>query len=145
MRNYQQTKNNPYHLPHDIYMQVKYILLGYDRLKREKLDVLFNTPSPSDGMPHGSVTSNPTADKAEKLSYIDSRITGIDLAIQQVYASMHNDVSIHFDVLKAFWSYDYYNYMHERKDENDEGPSKTTWNRFKSCLSYLVAKNLKLF
>ena len=50
-----------------------------------------------------------------------------------------------FDPIKAYWSYNYFNYAHVRGAESDMGPSRRTWNRYKSRLSYRIAKNLNLF
>jgi len=35
MRNYQRKRNNPYRLPHNVYMQTLYIIRDRDRLQRE--------------------------------------------------------------------------------------------------------------
>ncbi len=36
MRNYQRQKNNPYKLPHNLYMRMLYLIRDYDRIKDTK-------------------------------------------------------------------------------------------------------------
>ena len=58
-------------LPADVYYRVVNIAQSYyillNRLKHMESSVMYRTPH-SDGQPHGSQISNPTADKAEKIS-----------------------------------------------------------------------------
>lgn len=35
MRNYQRQKNNPYKLPHNLYMRMLYLVRDYDRIKEQ--------------------------------------------------------------------------------------------------------------
>ena len=144
-RNYQTQKNNPYYIPHNIYMQVQYKLKDYDRLMKEKLDILYAPPKPPDGMPKGNGTSSTVEDKAVKRDAIDRELAAIDQGAVMMIASYANAVYDDFNPIKAYWSYNYYNYMHIRKHENDHGPSRRKWNYFKSILTGIVAKNLKLF
>ena len=39
MRNYQRTRNNPYILPHHLYMRTLYIIRDYERLKQKSEDI----------------------------------------------------------------------------------------------------------
>ena len=66
MRNYQQKKNNPYKLPHNLYMRMLYLVRDYERIRSEREDILNASPAP-DGTPH-SGTGNPTEQKAIKLA-----------------------------------------------------------------------------
>ena len=145
MRDYQAKKNNPYYLPHDVYMQVKNRLMGYNRLRREKMDIIHGSPLPQDGMPRSTDLSNPTQRKVIKLEYIEATIRAIDEAAEYMYSKLKGKVYDEFEPIRAYWSYDYFNYEFVRKEENDEGPSRRTWNRFKSMFSYYIAKNLNIF
>ena len=144
-REYQITKNNPYYIPNDLYMQVKYKIKGYDRLKKDYLDTLYSSPPPPNGMPRSNAISNPTEQRAIKLAYLEDELRAVDQSIIELRGKYSGKTDEFFDVLKAYWSYDYYNYAHIRTNKDDDGPSRRTWNYFKSLLSYLIAKKLNLF
>ena len=40
MRNYQAKNNNPYRLPHNLYMRMLYLIKDYERLKEERKEIL---------------------------------------------------------------------------------------------------------
>ena len=143
MRNYQ--LKGECELPHNIYMQVQYIIKDYDRLKREKLNILCGSSPPSDGMPRSSDVGNPTEQKALRLASIENELRAIDQACAEMRGITSERTMEAFDPIKAYWSYNYFNYMHIRRGDADMGPSRRTWNRFKSRLSYRIAKNLNLF
>jgi len=83
-RNYQRTKNNPYLLPHKLYMRVLYIIKDYDRLKDEYRAIVdFSLPELA-GMPGSSETANPTEDKAIKAAAISDELHAIEQALMMV-------------------------------------------------------------
>ena len=61
MRNYQRQKNNPYKLPHNLYMRMLYLVRDYERIRSEREDILAASPAP-DGIPHSGTGKN-TADR----------------------------------------------------------------------------------
>ena len=65
-------------------MQVIYAIRGYDRLKRERGDILAGNRSADDGMPKSPTPGDPVAEKATKLAAISSKIDAIDRAIARV-------------------------------------------------------------
>ena len=140
-RNYQRKKSEP--LPQAIYMQIRYIIKDYDRLKHERLIALYGSPAPPDGMPRGTGVSNPTEDKAIRLALIDEQLKAIEQSEIEMLGRLSNRVYDEFNVIQAYWNYDYFNYMHIRKDDLDIGPSRRTWNRFKDVFSKEIAKRLK--
>ncbi|HCT63878.1 MAG TPA: hypothetical protein DIC60_01130 [Lachnospiraceae bacterium] len=144
MRNYQRKKNRE-PLPHAVYMQVRYKIIDYDRLKRERLCILHGSAAPPDGMPRGNKTSNPTEQKAIKLAYIDKELEAIEQSAIEIMGIMSNKVHDEFNSIKAYWSYDYFNYMHIRRSDTDNGPSRRTWNYFKDEFSKKIAERLKIF
>lgn len=79
MRNYQPKKNNPYLLPHNLYMRTLYLVKDYDRLKKEYHDIIDETP-PRDGQPRGTDISDPTAQKAIKLELIFEQLKSVEQA-----------------------------------------------------------------
>lgn len=145
-RNYQLKKNNDYYMPHDLYMRVQYIIKGYDRLKREYINIAHSYPSPSlSGMPRGTMVGNPTLDKVTKLESISGELHTIEQSIVEMRGLYSNRVQEDIDIIKAYWSYDYFNYIHTRNGLEDIGPSRRTWNYFKVLLSQKIAQKLKLF
>lgn len=78
MRNYQRIKNNPYKLPHNIYMQVLYTIRDYDRLREERKDILLSVPDSA------SPEGDPTANRALQLAKVNERLEAIDRAIREI-------------------------------------------------------------
>lgn len=129
----------------DVYYQVKGILMGYDRLKKEKLDLLYGAQYVISGMPHGSAVGDPTASRAEKLAAVNERLKGIDQAAVLMRGERGDRVYESFDPIKAYWSYDYFNCQHLRTKESPNGPCRRTWNNYKDRFSEAIAQNLKIF
>lgn len=132
-------------VPKDVYEQVKAILRGYDRLKRDRLDLIYGSGRKGDGMPRGSDPGNPTEQRAIKLAYINGRLEAVDQASVLLRGWLGNKVEYDFDPIKAFWNYNYYNYKHVRAKGKDDGPSSRSWIRYKHRFAAAVALNLKLF
>lgn len=82
MRNYQRQKNNPYKLPHNLYMRMLYLVRDYERIKSERADILHSSPSP-DGIPH-SGTGNPTENKGIKLAMLDNECDAVESALATI-------------------------------------------------------------
>ena len=127
MRNYQRNKSSKYYVPHNIYMQIQYKIKDYDRLKRDRVNA------------YGD------AEQKVKLSYIENELKAIDQACIEIRGIYSDRTQEDFDPIKAYWSYDYFNYIFKRKSDDDEGPSYRTWNRYKINLSKAIANNLKIF
>lgn len=144
MRNYQRKKTGEMYLPHNVYMQVQYKIKDYDRLKKERLDVLYGYGNKVDGMPRGNRIGRPTEESAIRLAYIDDQLAAIDQSAVEMRGRFSKRVYEDFDPIKAYWSYDYFNYIHIRNKESDEGPSRSTWNRFKCVFSSMIAQKLKI-
>ena len=79
MRNYQRQKNNPYKLPHNLYMRMLYLVRDYERIRSEREDILAASPVP-DGIPH-SGTGNPTESKGIKLAELADNCKAVEAAI----------------------------------------------------------------
>lgn len=82
MRNYQRQKNNPYKLPHNLYMRMLYLVRDYERIRSEREDILKGSPAP-DGIPHSGI-GNPTEQKAIKLAMLDRECEAVAKAIGKV-------------------------------------------------------------
>lgn len=68
MRDYQRQKNNKYILPRAQYHRTLWLIRDYYRLKDEVEYIAEAGPEPGDGMPKGNQTSDPTAQKAIRIS-----------------------------------------------------------------------------
>ncbi|MEG2429217.1 MAG: hypothetical protein RSA99_02425 [Oscillospiraceae bacterium] len=142
MRTYKRKNTD---IPTDVYTAMKSILSGYDRLKAQKIAVEQRGNPPPNGMPRGNDISNPTQDKALILSSINEKLYAIDqtyIEMQGAYSAKTYD---EFNPIKAFWSYDYFNYMHKRKNCDDIGPTYRTWGNFKYRFAKSMAKKLRFY
>lgn len=142
MRTYKRKNTD---IPSDVYMTMKSILSGYDRLKARKTAIEQGSNPPFNGMPNGNITSNPTEEKALMLAGINEKLYAIDQTYIEMQGMYSHKTYEDFSPIKAFWSYDYFNYMHKRKNEDDNGPSYRTWNNFKHCFAKIMARQLKFF
>lgn len=127
MREYQNKKNNPYLLPHCLYMRTLYIIRDYDRLKAETEQIIHESPLPSDGQPtahnfNGSSTEN----KALRLAEIDAEIAAIETALSKlpVFYQLPIKNNILYDI------------------RYPAGASSRTFKRYKQMFVFLVAKKL---
>lgn len=145
MRNYQCKKNNPYYMPHDIYMQALYKIKGYRNLVRRREKILYGSPSPPDGMPRGNGSSNPTEQKALVLAVINADLEAIEQTIIELQGKYSKTCTgEEFDAFEAFMDYGVFCYF--RSDpQRDECPHRSTWNRYRSEFAYLVMKKLNFF
>lgn len=133
-------------LPHNVYMQVVYIIRDYHRMLNERNNIMFSS-SYGDGQPRGNDTSDTTANKAIKLSALSNRIDGIDSAIHDVNAEYSNRIKREdvdsFDCLDAFNDYGGFCYMLYDPKEGRQ-PCVRTWKYFRQTLAFKIAKNLNL-
>ena len=81
-RNYQPEKNNPYWLPHNVYMRVLYIIRDYPRMKSEQNAVIYTSPAEYNGAKneHG----DPTANKAVKIAMMSKETDAVDFAYHEL-------------------------------------------------------------
>ncbi len=129
----------------DVYYQVKGILMSYDRLKKDRLDILYGTQYVISGMPHGSGAGDPTSQKAAKLAAISETLHAIDQAAVLMRGERGDRVYEEFDPIKAYWNYDYFNCQHKRTKDSPNGPCRRTWNNYKDRLSEVIAEKMKIF
>ena len=136
---------NKYWLPHNIYKMLTYMVRSYYELLERREEILNSSPKPADGMPRGSGVSDPTADKATRLAVVDSQIH----AISQVMCEMRNKyyntcTGEPFEPLEAFNYYSVFCY-YRSKPNKDEAPSRSTWYRYRSEFTYLLAAKLNFY
>ena len=82
VREYQKKKNNPYHLPHELYMQVLYLVRDYARVKAARDDILHGTPQRS-GPPIAG-HSSPTENKALRLYALGNECDAVEKALASI-------------------------------------------------------------
>ena len=89
-RNYQPSKNNPYWLPHDLYMRVLYIARGYPRMKSAQNDIIITSPDVYKGAKteHG----DPTANKAVKITMMSRETDAVDYALGKIPQEYRNAI-----------------------------------------------------
>lgn len=126
MRNYQRKKNNPYLLPHNLYMRMLYLVRDYERIRSEREDILNGSP-PVDGIPHVGV-GNPTEQKAIKLAMLGRECEAVEKAIETIPKEYRKGV------LRSI---------------NDKEPypitaGEATYRRYKYKLTYMTAKFLQI-
>lgn len=83
MGEYQRKRNNPYHLPHNLYMRVLYIIRDYDRLRSERQEIIHASPV-ADGMPHGNLQSSITENKAIRLANLNEDCEAVERALLRI-------------------------------------------------------------
>lgn len=127
------------------YYRVKGMLMDYDRMRRDRLDLLYGAQYSISGMPHGAGDGKPTEQKALKLAAIETELAAIEQAAVLMRGERGHLVGEGFDPIKAYWSYDYFNCQHQRIAGSWNGPCRKTWNNFKDRFSAAIAQNLKLF
>lgn len=83
MREYQRKRNNPYRLPHNLYMRALYMIRDYDRIKADRQDVFFASPA-SDGQPRGNSITSTTENKAVRLARLSEECEAVERALNHI-------------------------------------------------------------
>ncbi len=111
-----QPRNCP--LPHNVYMQVLYLIRDFDRMKAEYDTAVDESPSPPDGMPRGSGTSDPTGNKAVRLEELGRKIRAIEAGLnvipEEYRKSIWNNIVHRIPYDTRYTSYKVYRY-HRKK------------------------------
>ncbi len=126
MRDYQRKKNNPYRLPHNLYMRVLYLVRDYERLQAIRREILLESPSP-DGTPHSGIGS-PTEGKALRMYAIGQECDAVERALAAVPAEYRRGILA--------------NICRRAPYPSDAGSE--TYGRWRRKFLYQVAKNLHL-
>lgn len=122
MRNYQRKRNNPYMLPHNVYMQAYYLVRDYDRLRALERDIIYSTPSES--LHIQNAPGDSTAYKVCAMESVSERIRAIENAIADIPEEYQKGV------------------MLNTKDgvQCPLYASESTWRRYRARLLFFVAK-----
>lgn len=109
-------------------MQIIYIIRDYDRLKASQDDLILESPPPPDGMPRGSGTGDPTANKASKIEKVHDEVKAIEKAMNGIPVEYLQPI---LDNIKEGTRFpDYANYK--------------TWKNYKRILIRKVGENLDM-
>lgn len=121
MRNFIPKRNNLYKLPHNVYMQMLYLLKDYSRIKKELLK-----------------------DNKNKHIFrlINTSIFETILEMKEEYKK-RNVTYGELEPYKAFFEYGYFSYMFARKT-SELGASKSSWNLYRSKFAYKLAEKLRI-
>lgn len=139
-------KSEQEYLPHNVYMQVVYIIKDYHRMLKERDNILHGTGQ-RDNQPQSPVNGDPTGSRAVRLASLKNRVEGIDRAIYDTNAKYNEKIKRTdiggFDALEAFEDYGYFCYMlHD--SVKDKQPANITWKRFRAAFAYKIAENLHI-
>ena len=116
MRNYQRKKDNPYKLPHNVYMQTLYMVKDYNRLKKESNELRFLEEDPFEQM----------AEESElRLRRIDLQLQAVDQALLQIPEEYRRGV---WDNIVEAAPYPYI-------------ADSSTWSRWRQRFLYYIAKH----
>ena len=110
-------------LPADVYYRVVNIAQSYyillDRLKEMETSVIYRAPN-RDGQPHGSQVSNPTADKAVKISErqeeCERKIKAVERALNVLGPRYREFIKLHYFEHRKIEDIDLPMSPQERKD-----------------------------
>lgn len=142
MTEYQPKRDNPYRLPHYIYMQVRYKLLAYDELRQQYEDILHSSPPPSDGMPRGAGAGDQTARRAERLEVISKDLEAIDQAAVRIRGDYSDRLDEVADPIKAYRSCAYFGEHYHTAGQT--APHRNTWQLYRARFAYYVAERLNM-
>lgn len=67
-------------MPEDLYRQTLWMIKGYDRMKTEYDNAIWDSPEPPDGQPRGSNTGDPTSREGLKRAELFRKLQAIEQA-----------------------------------------------------------------
>lgn len=120
MRNYIQKKHNPNQLPHNLYMQMLYLIRDYESSE-------------------GKAPGNHSLQRLRQWEAVRQTV----LALQEEYDRRPSVYGV-LEPLRAFFDYAYFSMMFTQRGR-DMGASKRCWNLYRCRFAYLLAKALYLF
>lgn len=126
MRDYQKSKNNPYYLRRTLYRRMLLLVRDYNAMKTEWEGILEESPAPSDGMPRGSGTSDPTLTAAVRRERLGEQIKAVDNALAAIPPEYQKGIWWHAAQGAYF----------------PEVAALSTWKRWNARFLFEIAKNL---
>lgn len=101
MRDYQPYKTK-YRLPREVYHQTLWVIRDYSRMKAEEDAIIFESPAPPDGQPHGTATLDETFSKAARREERIRKTRAIETALEIVPEEYRRGVWDSVQEQKAF-------------------------------------------
>lgn len=127
MKEYQAKKDQRYMLPHNVYMQMIYIIRSYDDSKQVLIDMIDAAPD-RDGGPKGSDVSDPTLAYVIRTEEIRRQVDAVDSAISKVPVEYRRGVMANIITHTPYPS----------------DADRTTYSRWKQRMIYWTAEALHL-
>lgn len=127
MKEYQTKKDQRYMLPHNVYMQMIYIIRSYDDSKQALIDMIDAAPDRDEG-PSGSNISDPTLAYVIKTEEVRRQVDAVDSAISKVPVEYRRGVMANI-------------ITHEPYPSNAD---RATYSRWKQRMIYWTAEALHL-
>lgn len=126
-RNYQRKRNNRYWLPDDVYRRALAHVRAYPELCRRRDDIIFSSPS-GEGPRAGGV-GDPTASKAMQLDRIEDDIAAVDRALSKIPKEYRQGLVDNLAFGKPMYAL--------------QGACVETWSRWRGCLLWQLARNMR--
>lgn len=145
MIDYIPKKHNQYYIgDRNLYKEILYAIQGYESLCKRREQIMYSNYIPTDGLPRGNATGDPTAHKAIKLSYIDAKIKAIDQTIVELRAKYTTNPNDPFEPYEAFKDYGVFCW-YRSNPKKDKAPCERTWKYYRSEFIFKVAEKLGYF
>lgn len=123
MRDYY-SKNSD--MPEDLYRQTLWMIKGYDRMKTEYDNAIWDSPEPPDGQPRGGNTGDPTSREGLKRAELFRKLQAIEQA----------KLSLPEDYRDGVWNNVLY------KTPYPKSAHRKTWWQYKTAFILRVARNM---
>lgn len=128
MRDYQAHKSK-YLLPNEVYHLTLWTIRDYERMKAEADAIIFESPAPPDGQPHGTATLDETFSKAARREEKIRKTRAIETALEIVPEEYRRGVWDNVQEMKAF----------------PRDADRTTYSRWKSRFIFEAANKLGIY
>ena len=113
-------------MPEDLYRHTLWMIKGYDRMKEEYDNAIWDSPEPPDGQPRGSNTGDPTSREGLKRAELFRKLQAIEQA----------KLSLPEDYREGVWNNVLYKVPYPRAGH------RSTWWRYKTAFIRKVAQNM---
>jgi len=113
-------------IPEDLYRQTLWMIKGYDRMKAEYDNAIWDSPDPPDGQPRGGNTGDPTSREGLKRAELFRKLQAIEQAKLYIPECYREGV----------WN----NLLY--KTPYPKGAHRKTWWQYKTAFVRKVAQNM---
>lgn len=113
-------------MPEDLYRHTLWMIKGYDRMKEEYDNAIWDSPEPPDGQPRGSNAGDPTSREGLKRAELFRKLQAIEQA----------KLSLPEDYRDGVWNNVLY------KTPYPKSAHRKTWWQYKTAFILRVARNM---